>query len=225
MAIIQISKIQQRSGNLVDLPQLDEAQLGWANDAKRLFIGTAAPNTNENVEERLEAMLAQVEFRDWVQSELRTYRKSVAYLAGQEVGGAAQIKKLMYEYLYDVLFQDGNVFLPSAMANEADSIKVDQDVIRTVAPPDPILGYSQIPKEAKLLSAKNVGPIVTRKHRVIAPYTARTGELIALVRRSPGKYTYGSPGIGTFQHVMAETVKSRFFMFSVSQSTLRRVLQ
>jgi len=135
--------------------------------------------TNENVEERLEAMLAQVEFRDWVQSELRTYRKSTAYLAGQEVGGAAQIKKLMYEYLYDVLFQDGNVFLPSAMANEADSIKVDQDVMRTVAPPEPILGYSQIPKEAKLLSAKNVGPIVTRKHRVIAPYTARTGELIA----------------------------------------------
>jgi phage tail protein X len=50
MAIIQISKIQQRSGNLVDLPQLDQAQLGWANDAKRLFIGTTAPNPNENVE-------------------------------------------------------------------------------------------------------------------------------------------------------------------------------
>jgi hypothetical protein len=50
MAIIQISKIQQRAGNLVDLPQLDEAQLGWANDAKRLFIGTTTPNPNENVE-------------------------------------------------------------------------------------------------------------------------------------------------------------------------------
>jgi len=50
MAIIQISKIQQRTGNLVDLPQLDEAQLGWANDAKRLFIGTSTPNPNENVE-------------------------------------------------------------------------------------------------------------------------------------------------------------------------------
>jgi hypothetical protein len=49
MAIIQISKIQQRSGNLVDLPQLDEAQLGWANDAKRLFIG-ATGNTTTNVE-------------------------------------------------------------------------------------------------------------------------------------------------------------------------------
>lgn len=52
MAIIQISKIQQRSGNLVDLPQLDEAQLGWANDARRLFIGgTVTANTdNENIE-------------------------------------------------------------------------------------------------------------------------------------------------------------------------------
>ena len=50
MAIIQISKIQQRSGNLVDLPQLDEAQFGWANDEKRLFIGTTTPNPVENVE-------------------------------------------------------------------------------------------------------------------------------------------------------------------------------
>lgn len=48
MAIIQISKLQQRSGNLVDLPQLDEAELGWATDAKRLFIGKTTPN--ENVE-------------------------------------------------------------------------------------------------------------------------------------------------------------------------------
>jgi hypothetical protein len=48
MAIVQISKIQQRSGNLVDLPQLDDAELGWANDAKRLFIGKTTPN--ENVE-------------------------------------------------------------------------------------------------------------------------------------------------------------------------------
>lgn len=48
MAIIQISKLQQRSGNLVDLPQLDEAELGWATDEKRLFIGKTTPN--ENVE-------------------------------------------------------------------------------------------------------------------------------------------------------------------------------
>jgi len=51
MSIIQISKIQQRAGNLVDLPQLDNAQLGWATDARRLFIGRAsAPYVDENVE-------------------------------------------------------------------------------------------------------------------------------------------------------------------------------
>lgn len=51
MSIIQISKIQQRAGNLVDIPQLDNAQLGWATDARRLFIGRAsAPYVDENVE-------------------------------------------------------------------------------------------------------------------------------------------------------------------------------
>jgi len=49
MSIIQISKILQRSGDLVDLPQLDQAELGFASDASRLFIGktTGIP---ENVE-------------------------------------------------------------------------------------------------------------------------------------------------------------------------------
>ena len=50
MSIIQISKILHRTGNLVDLPQLDAAELGWANDNKRLFIGTSVPNPAENVE-------------------------------------------------------------------------------------------------------------------------------------------------------------------------------
>ncbi len=49
MAILQISKIQQRTGNLVDLPQLDEAEFGWASDAKRLFIGKTTPNENIEV--------------------------------------------------------------------------------------------------------------------------------------------------------------------------------
>jgi len=46
MAIIQISKIQQRTGNLIDLPQLDEAEFGWASDEKKLFIGKTTPNEN-----------------------------------------------------------------------------------------------------------------------------------------------------------------------------------
>ena len=50
MAIIQISKIQARSGDLVDLPQLDNAELGWASDVKKLYIGKTDPAPVENVE-------------------------------------------------------------------------------------------------------------------------------------------------------------------------------
>jgi hypothetical protein len=49
MAIIQISKIQQRSGDLVDLPQLSEAEFGFATDEKRLFIGKTTDDP-ENIE-------------------------------------------------------------------------------------------------------------------------------------------------------------------------------
>ena len=51
MAIVQISKIQQRAGNLVDLPQLDNGEFGWATDENRLFIGrTGNTYSNENIE-------------------------------------------------------------------------------------------------------------------------------------------------------------------------------
>ena len=51
MAIVQISKIQQRAGNLVDLPQLDNGEFGWATDANRLFIGkTGNVYADENIE-------------------------------------------------------------------------------------------------------------------------------------------------------------------------------
>jgi hypothetical protein len=49
MSIIQISKIQQRSGDLVDLPQLEEAEFGFASDAKKLFIGKTL-GESQNIE-------------------------------------------------------------------------------------------------------------------------------------------------------------------------------
>lgn len=39
MAIIQISKIQHRTGANVDLPQLSEGELGFATDEQKLYIG------------------------------------------------------------------------------------------------------------------------------------------------------------------------------------------
>ena len=39
MAILQVSRITQRKGLLDDLPQLSGAEMGWAIDQRRLFIG------------------------------------------------------------------------------------------------------------------------------------------------------------------------------------------
>lgn len=39
MSIIQIAKIQHRTGNLTDLPQLSEGEFGFATDTRQLFIG------------------------------------------------------------------------------------------------------------------------------------------------------------------------------------------
>lgn len=39
MSIIQISRIQVRSGNIDQLPQLSVGEFGWATDTYQLFIG------------------------------------------------------------------------------------------------------------------------------------------------------------------------------------------
>lgn len=39
MAIVQISRITQRKGLQIDLPQLSGGELGWSIDSRRLFIG------------------------------------------------------------------------------------------------------------------------------------------------------------------------------------------
>lgn len=42
MAIVNITRLQVRRGNLVDLPQLASAELGWAIDEQKLFIGNGS---------------------------------------------------------------------------------------------------------------------------------------------------------------------------------------
>lgn len=61
MAIVQISRIQHRRGLLQDLPNLASAELGYAVDARRLFIGNGTTTEGAPVEGRTEIL---TEFSD-----------------------------------------------------------------------------------------------------------------------------------------------------------------
>jgi len=121
---------------------------------------------------------AQVEFKDWLMTELRSLRSSANYTAGQEGGAGAQVSNLLYTYLSDVLYREGAVFAPSAAASPGMEVAADQEVLRTVLPPEPALGYSQFSAESEL-NATFVGPITKRLHRVISAMKSRSGTVIA----------------------------------------------
>ena len=133
----------------------------------------------EQEQEQEESVLAQVKFRDWLLSELKSLRASQGYLAGQDAGGAAQISKLMYTYLYDVLYNEGSVFVPSDNANPGEEILADQEILRTVLPPNAVLGYSKLPGIKMPIDHTFVGPIATRQHRVISSHKTRNQDVIA----------------------------------------------
>jgi len=76
---------------------------------------------------------------------------------------------------------------------------------------NPALGYR--PDSMLPLSMLTTGPVVF----IAKPnFPANTmDELVALVRKNPGKYSYGSGGIGSFAHVMGELIKQRAGMSMV----------
>ena len=76
---------------------------------------------------------------------------------------------------------------------------------------NPALGYR--PDSMLPLAMLTTGPVVF----IAKPnFPANTmDELVALVRKNPGKYSYGSGGIGSFAHVMGELVKQRAGMSMV----------
>lgn len=76
---------------------------------------------------------------------------------------------------------------------------------------NPAAGYKPEDLLPVALTGASPAVFVTR-----ADFPAQTiDEFIALARRNPGRYTYGSPGVGTFQHVMGETFKARAGLFMV----------
>ena len=76
---------------------------------------------------------------------------------------------------------------------------------------NPAAGYKPEDLLPIALSAVTPAVFVTR-----ADFPAQTmDEFIALARRNPGRFTYGSAGSGTFQHIMGETFKARAGVFMV----------
>lgn len=135
-----------------------------------LYIDTEETGT-------VESLLEQVDFRTWILSELQSYRNSKAYEAGQDAGAAARVSNLMYTYLYDVLYRDGGVYSPATGYEVGSEIAVDQDILRTVTPPEPLSGYSKI--TGKLAAPGNVGQIKTRFGRAISSFKTSDGSIIA----------------------------------------------
>jgi len=124
----------------------------------------------------VDAILEQVEFREWIRSELQAWQVSSGYTAGQEAGAGARVMNLMYSYLYEVLFRDGSVITPSAKGVAGSEIVADQDVLRTVVPPKTVFGYSKLGGDANV---NNVGPIKIRQIRAISSYKTNDGAIIA----------------------------------------------
>lgn len=76
---------------------------------------------------------------------------------------------------------------------------------------NPAVGYR--PDDLQPIALAGSSPIVF----VVRPdFPANTmDELVALVRRQPGKFSFGSAGIGSFAHVMGEAVKDKAGLFMV----------
>lgn len=76
---------------------------------------------------------------------------------------------------------------------------------------NPALGYK--PDDMLPVALAGSSPIVFVVH---PDFPANTmDELVALVRKRPGRYSFGSAGIGSFAHVMGEVVKERAGLFMV----------
>jgi hypothetical protein len=66
MAIVQISRIQQRRGLQQDLPQLAGGELGWSIDTRRLYIGNGTFTEGAPIEGITEILTSQSNFFDFI---------------------------------------------------------------------------------------------------------------------------------------------------------------
>ena len=96
MAIVQISKIQQRRGLQQDLPQLSGGEIGWSIDTRRIYIGNGNIDEGAPVEGRTEILteFSIVNFTDTLTANVEALQSNVSVLQGNIVTINAEIATL-----------------------------------------------------------------------------------------------------------------------------------
>jgi Major tropism determinant N-terminal domain len=96
MAIVQISKIQQRRGLQQDLPQLAAGEIGWSIDARRIYIGNGTLDEGAPVEGRTEILteFSVTNFTNELTANVASLQSNVAILQGNVVTINAEIAAL-----------------------------------------------------------------------------------------------------------------------------------
>lgn len=102
MAIVQISRIQQRRGLQQDLPQLASAEIGWSLDTRRLFIGNGTTDEGAPSSGVTEILTQYSNILSVVQS--YTYQGSAAgYVVQTGLTSLSDIKRSLQSKLDDII--------------------------------------------------------------------------------------------------------------------------
>jgi hypothetical protein len=96
MAIVQISKIQQRRGLEQDLPQLSSGELGWSIDSRKLYIGNGTLNEGAPIEGHTEILtqFSIVDFTNGLTGNVKALESNVSILQSNIVTINSQILAL-----------------------------------------------------------------------------------------------------------------------------------
>jgi len=106
MAIVQISKIQNRRGLQQDLPQLDGGELGWSIDARKLYIGNGTLAEGAPVEGQTEILteFSIIDFTAGFAGQINATEANVAVLQGNVITINNQINSLQQGNLGNIAF-------------------------------------------------------------------------------------------------------------------------
>jgi hypothetical protein len=96
MAIVQISKIQQRRGLSQDLPQLAAGEIGWSIDSRKLYIGNGLISDGAPVEGHTEILteFSILDFTNSVAGNVAILQSNVAVLQSNIVTIESEIVAL-----------------------------------------------------------------------------------------------------------------------------------